>query len=72
MDDYLREVMIIYGGVLVHRYDKPTYIWIRINDILVRLIPIYFFHNVHPQRYFEYKEAEANLFLSQNTDSELL
>ena len=46
--------MIIYGGVLVHRYDKPTYIWIRINDILVRLIPIYFFYNVQPPRYIEY------------------
>ena len=43
-------------------YYKPT-IWICINDILVRLIPIYYFHNVHPQRYFEYMEAEANLFL---------
>ena len=72
MDNYLREVIIIYGGVLVHRFDKPTYIWIHIYDILVRFNPIYFFHNVQPQRYFEYMEAEANLFLSQNTDSELL
>ena len=25
MDHYLREVLIIYGGVLVHKFDKPTY-----------------------------------------------
>ena len=25
MDHYLRQVMIIYGGVLVHKFDKPIY-----------------------------------------------